>query len=152
MNQRIPADNSRRIHLHGVGDVARPVDIDSSITGFKFLKSLRIYCFLPDQVIDGEAEEDEVCIVFMSGEATMEVSGEHTYQWHLQGRTSVFGNAPHVVYLPPHHSYRLTSHTKTEVAYARARERDVSGPVASFRRHTRRATGRQQYPNTSWSR
>lgn len=120
MNQVIAADAARRIHLHGVGEVARPVDIDSSVTGFRHLKSLRIYHFLPGQVINGEAEGDEVCIVLMKGDITMEVQGRSTHTWHLQGRTNVFTAAPHVVYLPPHHSYRLTPQSEAEVAYARA--------------------------------
>ena len=47
--------------------VQRPVDIDRSQTGFANLRSLRIYRFDKDSVIDGHAEEDEVLIVMMAG-------------------------------------------------------------------------------------
>ena len=117
---KLPANNQNLIHLHGVGDVARPVDIDQSVTGFDYLKSLRIYRFETGQVIDGEAEGDEVCIVFMSGNATMEVMGAETHRWEIKGRTNPFETAPHVVYLPPGYSYRLTPKGTAEVAYARS--------------------------------
>ena len=120
MNRKLPADPARRIHLHGVGEVSRPVDIDASVTGFHHLKSLRIYHFLPGQVIDGEAEGDEVCIVFLTGDLTMEVGGPASHRWTLEGRQSVFAGPPHVLYLPPHYSYRLAPHTACEVAYARS--------------------------------
>lgn len=123
MNLKIPADDARRINLHGVGDVVRPVDIDTGVTRFEQLTSLRIYRFLAGQVIDGEAEGDEVCIVFLSGDVTMEVRGKTTHRWTFEGRKDVFEEAPHAVYLPPRHSYRLTSRGDAEVAYARSSAR-----------------------------
>lgn len=117
---KIAANDRNLVHLHGVGDVVRPVDIDQNVTGFRHLKSLRIYRFEAGQVIDGEAEEDEVCIVFMMGDVTIEVMGEHDHKWDIAGRTNPFKAAPHVVYLPPHYSYRLTPKTTAEIAYARS--------------------------------
>jgi 5-deoxy-glucuronate isomerase len=121
MNKKIPSDYNRFITLEGVGEVSRPVDINQSITGFSQLVSLRIYKFLPGQVINGEAEEDEVCIVFLSGDVTMEVIGKENHSWTFQGRKNVFDGLPYVVYLPPHYHYKLSPHTDAEVAYARAK-------------------------------
>jgi 5-deoxy-D-glucuronate isomerase len=121
MNRKISSDPNRKIRLEGVGEVSRPVDIDQSVTGFSQLVSLRIYKFLPEQIINGEAEEDEVCIVFLSGNVTMEVTGKENHAWTIQGRKDVFDGLPHVVYLPPHYHYKLSPHTDAEVAYARAK-------------------------------
>lgn len=121
MNKKIPSDHNRFIRLEGVGEVPRPVDIDQGVTGFSQLVSLRIYKFLPGQVINGEAEDDEVCIVFLSGDVTMEVTGKENHSWTIQGRKNVFDGLPYVVYLPPHYHYKLSPHTDAEVAYARAK-------------------------------
>lgn len=119
--KKIPSDYNRFITLEGVGEVSRPVDINQSVTDFSQLVSLRIYKFLQGQVINGEAEEDEVCIVFLSGDVTMEVSGKENHTWTFQGRKNVFDGLPYVVYLPPHYHYKLSPHTDAEVAYARAK-------------------------------
>ena len=121
MNKKIPSDYNRFINLEGVGDVSRPVDINQTNTGFSELVSLRIYKFLSGQVINGEAEDDEVCIVFLSGDVTMEVSGKENHSWTFQGRKNVFDGLPYVVYLPPHYHYKLSPHSDAEVAYARAK-------------------------------
>jgi 5-deoxy-glucuronate isomerase len=121
MNKKIPSDYNRFIMLEGVGEVSRPVDIDQSVTGFSQLVSLRIYKFLEGQVINGEAEEDEVCIVFLRGDVTMEVTGKENYSWTFQGRKNVFDGLPYVVYLPPHYHYKLSPHSDAEVAYARTK-------------------------------
>lgn len=121
--KRILSDYNRFVNLEGVGEVSRPVDIDQSVTGFSDLVSLRIYKFLSGQIINGEAEDDEVCIVFLSGDVTMEVTGKENHTWVIQGRKTVFDSLPHVVYLPPHYHYKLSPHTDAEVAYARAKAR-----------------------------
>jgi 5-deoxy-D-glucuronate isomerase len=119
--KKIPSDYNRFVKLEGVGEVSRPVDIDQGVTGFSDLVSLRIYKFLERQVINGEAEEDEVCIVFLGGDVTIEVTGEENHTWTFQGRKRAFDGLPHVVYLPPHYHYKLSPHTDAEVAYARAK-------------------------------
>lgn len=116
----IKADHDRRIPIHGVpGPVSRPVDIDQSITGFRDLRSLRIYRFDEGSVIDGDAEQDEVFVVVLAGSVEFTVSGTQSDHFEL----SAAGGLPArgcVAYLPPRHTYRLRSHTESEVAYARA--------------------------------
>lgn len=114
------ADHQRRIALHGVADpVPRPVDIDQSVTGFKDLRSLRIYRFEEGSVIDGDAEEDEVFVVVLAGSVQFTVSGAHPDHFELSAAGAEPARAC-VAYLPPRHTYRLKSHTGSEVAYARA--------------------------------
>ncbi len=75
----IKADPNRRVEIAGLPVAPRrPVDIDKSHTGFARLRSLRIYRFDVDSVIDGEAEEDEVLIVVMAGSIELTMSGGHS--------------------------------------------------------------------------
>ena len=116
----VRADHHRRIEIHDVeGLVNRPVDIDQSITGFRDLRSLRIYRFDAGSVIEGDAEQDEVFVVALAGSLELRVRGPHPGHFELSGAGSG-GQRGCVVYLPPHHAYSLRSRTATEVAYARA--------------------------------
>ena len=112
--QIIEADPARMIDLPGIGLCPRPVDIDQSVTGFKALKSLRIYRFSAGSVVHGNSEGDEVFIVPLNGEVTMEIIGAHPL-------TAILGQgAARALYMAPDHSYRLAPKTETLVAYARA--------------------------------
>lgn len=116
----IKADHDRRIPIHGAqGPVSRPVDIDQSITGFRDLRSLRIYRFDEGSVIDGDAEQDEVFVVVLAGSIEFTVRGTHPDHFELAAAGGVPARGC-VAYLPPRHTYRLKSHTGSEVAYARA--------------------------------
>ncbi len=121
MSVKFPDDPTNLIELPGVGKVPRPTDIDQSRTGYKKLVSLRIYDFSAGQTIHGEAEGDEVIIVFLQGRLTVAVSGKQTETWEIRGRPDVFGGPVQAVYLPPGYAYRLEPHTDAQVAYARAR-------------------------------
>ncbi len=119
--QRFPADPARRVELEGVGEVPRPTDVDADATGFTRLRSLRVYAFSAGQVIRGEAEDDEVCVVAVSGRVSLEVTGPASASFSGEGRASPFRGDPLAIYLPPGHGYVLTVHEDAEVAYARAR-------------------------------
>lgn len=120
--QIIEKDDSRRIDLPGVGPCPRPVDIDQSVTGFTTLKSLRIYKFAPDAVIEGESEIDEVFVVPVSGQISLEISGIHPC-------TATLGEGGDAaLYMTPLHAYQLTPQSATEVAYVRA---EAKGDVPS---------------------
>lgn len=112
--QVINADPKRMIDLPGVGPCPRPVDIHQGITGFKTLKSLRIYRFQPGAVIDGESEGDEVWIVPLEGQVALAISGPHPLQ------ATLAANASGALYMTPNHAYRLTPDSAATVAYARS--------------------------------
>ena len=120
----LKADDQRRVEIPGVSDpVRRPVDIDTTQTAFTNLRSLRIYCFDADSVINGHAEEDEVLIVVVAGsveltmsESDMQVSSRPL----LLSAASDSQSDPCAAYLPPHAAYRLIPRGNAEVAYARA--------------------------------
>jgi KduI/IolB family len=120
----IRADHQRRIEIAGVPEpVQRPVDIDRSQTGFANLRSLRIYRFDKDSVVNGHAEEDEVLIVMMAGSVELSMmeqkSGDSPRPLTLSA-ASDSQDDPCVAYLPPHGGYRLVARSDAEVAYARA--------------------------------
>ena len=81
--QQFASDFSRRIDLEGVGPAPRPVDIDQKQTGFKTLKSLRIYRFQPGPPILGESEVDEVFILPLTGEIQMAIFGRDAFQGQI---------------------------------------------------------------------
>lgn len=114
--QIIDADESRMIDLPGVGPCPRPVDIDQRLTGFKRLKSLRIYRFQPGPAINGDSEGDEVLILPLTGAVEMEITGAHPFR----GRLAAEGPL-RALYMTPNHAYRLTAIGPVFVAYARAR-------------------------------
>ena len=120
----IKADHDRRLVIPGVpGEAKRPVDIDVSVTGFKVLRTLRIYQFDAQAVVDGHAEEDEVYVVVLSGSIDLKISEDGSegamLSYHLDADTEADSDG-FVAYLPPRSAYRLTPLTATDVAYARA--------------------------------
>ncbi|UPH72239.1 hypothetical protein LGT41_0005330 [Abyssibius alkaniclasticus] len=119
----IDADPTRMIDLPGVGPCPRPVDIDQSVTGFKRLKSLRIYSFQPEVTIEGESEGDEVFVLPLGGTVAMEIAGEHPLSAHL----SDMGDC--ALYMMPDHAYTLRPQSHVRVAYARAA---ASGRIPSY--------------------
>lgn len=121
MSRVVRPDPSRTIQLDGVGDVSRPVEVGRDATGLDHL-SMRAYDFRAGQVIDGEAEGDEVVIVLLSGCVEIQIVGtdvDETYE--LAGRESPFEAPPHTVYLPPHHRYQLRMDRDATVSYSRVK-------------------------------
>jgi len=110
-------DFARRIDLAGAGPCSRPVDIDSASTGFAKLVALRVYSFARGATINGEAEDDEVFIVAMRGEADITISQDgHAADTFPLRRNGGLRAA----YMPPNSAYRLTAVTDCDIAYARA--------------------------------
>lgn len=112
--QIIDADRHRMIDLPGVGPCPRPVDIDTGVTGFKALKSLRIYRFDAGSRIAGESEEDEVWVIPLDGRIAISITGAHPLSADLAPA------GPPALYMAPHHAYLLTPAATGHVAYARA--------------------------------
>lgn len=120
----IEPDFDRMVDLPGLGPTPRPVDVDQAATGFSDLRSLRVYDFAADAVVEGEAEEDEVLVVLLGGAATLAVSGLYEAEFTLQA------DGDWAVYLPPRHGYRLSPIAQATIAYARARPSTAFAPRA----------------------
>ncbi len=108
----IRPDEGNMIELPGVGPCPRPVDIDQGVTGFKRLKSLRVYRFAPGRVIEGESEIDEVWITPITGTVRIDIAGAHPIGADLATGAQL--------YMTPYHAYRLAPSSPALVAYARA--------------------------------
>jgi hypothetical protein len=140
--QVIDADEHRLIDLPGVGPCPRPVGIDQAVTGFRRLKSLRIYRFQPGPPIHGDSEVDEVLILPLAGSFQMQITGAHPLQALVSAQGPLRG-----LYMTPDHSYLLTPQSPVLVAYARAQAAgrvpvqafatDESGEVAEHLRFHR---------------
>jgi 5-deoxy-glucuronate isomerase len=68
-------------------------------------------------VSEGESGANELCLVFMGGDAEMRAAGR---SWRIEGRRDVFGGLPHAVYLPPGERFELRAQGPLEVAFAAA--------------------------------
>jgi hypothetical protein len=130
----IKANQDRTVNIPGVANpVPRPVDIDSSTTGFKSLRTLRIYRFNQGSVIEGHAEEDEVFVIVLAGavELTIIVDPATESPVYLSA-PSESGIAACAAYLPPQAAYRLTAQSDADVAYVRATPDGVRSPGIFF--------------------
>ena len=128
----IKADHDRRLEIPGVpGLVRRPVDIDQSRTGFTALRTLRIYRFDAESVINGHAEEDEVFIVVIAGSVELTMSSDNWPDSQRMFTLEAPGNSPNAAcaaYLPPHAAYQLIPRSEADIAYARATPVDGRPP------------------------
>ncbi|MBV8740679.1 MAG: 5-deoxy-glucuronate isomerase [Sinobacteraceae bacterium] len=130
----IRPDARRTISLPGVAQpVPRPVDIDNAQTGFRILRTLRIYRFQPGTQIEGHAEEDEVFIVVLQGEIELEMRahGSADCRTTLAAPAHAPDGIACAAYLPLRGEYLLTAQTDADVAYARATPKEAR-PAASF--------------------
>ncbi len=120
----IKAEHDRLIAIEGVPNpVKQPVSIDKSQTGFATLRSLRIYRFEADSVVDGHAEEDEVFMVVLAGTVELTLIDSNPADIPRPIIVSAVGDSPGhpcAAYLPPHAAYQLVPRTRADVAYARA--------------------------------
>ncbi len=149
MSVHVRPDPARRIDLPGVGPVPRPLEVGHDVSGLRDV-SLRTYRFAAGNVIDGEAEDDEVLILVLSGlvaiDAVEAATGERR-SWGPFGRSSPAAGSPEGIYLPPRHSYRLTVHEDAAIAYARAA---AAGRLRATRLSWRRSEGRAGEPGPSF--
>lgn len=73
------------------------VDVTPESAGWKYL-SFCLMRYGKGQESTGNTQGNEVCLVFLYGDATVEAGGE---RWLIEGRRSVFKGMAHSVYLPP---------------------------------------------------
>lgn len=94
----------------------RTLAVTPEIAGWAGL-TFRTYLFRAGHPVDGESVGDEVLTIFLYGSATIRVGDR---EWEVVGGIDGSPGRPHMVYMPPRHTYLLTPHTDCEVAYARA--------------------------------
>ena len=120
VQHKVSSDWDARVYFEGAGEVERRLEVTPAIAGWELL-SFRSYTFRAGLVMDGESADDEMCMVLLSGSLTMEVAGDGwSDAWVCEGRLNPFEGFPHVVYLPPRHTYRMTVHTDADCCYGRA--------------------------------
>ena len=102
----------------------RRLAVTPEIAGWPHL-TFRTYGFPQGHPIDGESVDDEVCMIFLAGSATVTVGAQ---TWSVNRDADVFTGPPQCIYLPPHHNYLLTPLSDCEVAYARWPARGVFAP------------------------
>ncbi len=92
------------------------VEVTAERAGWRFLEFC-VMAYGAGQAVTGKTEGDEVCMVFLSGDAVVEAAGE---RWTVHGRRGVFAGLPHALYLPPDQTYTLKPTTPVEIAFGRA--------------------------------
>jgi 5-deoxy-glucuronate isomerase len=75
--------------------------------------TFQVHAMTSGQHYKGESLGREVCLVFLSGDADVNVNGE---SWSFEGRRGVFEGLPYAVYVPPDHAYEVTARSELEVA------------------------------------
>lgn len=116
MIHKVSSDYTARITIPGAGEVERRLQVTPEIALWEYLY-FRTYTYRTGMVIDGESAGEEMVMVLLSGRVIMEVESQ---RWALDGRSSVFEGAPHIIYLPPGRSYRMTVLADSDCAYSRA--------------------------------
>ena len=100
-------------HKIGLGN---GVHITPQRAGWKSLE-FGVQRYAAGKGIAHETGGSELCIVFLSGDATVEAAGN---EWRVEGRRDVFAGLPYAVYVPPGERFELNPETDIEVALASA--------------------------------
>lgn len=117
---KVASDWEARVTFGEAGAFERRLEVTPALMDWSYL-SFRTYTFRSGESLPGESAEDEMAMVLLSGALTMEIAGPGgSERWELRSRDDVFSGAPAALYLPPHHTYRMTVHTDSDCAYGRA--------------------------------
>ena len=106
MEHKIPAENGQGRNVHITPDRA----------GWRSLE-FGVQSYPAGKVAAGETGGSEMCMVFLSGDATVRAAGN---EWRIEGRRDVFAGLPHAVYLPPGEKFELDAGSQVEVGFAAA--------------------------------
>jgi hypothetical protein len=112
---RIASDPTRRLLIDGAGLVERPLEVTPELTGWA-APTARAYTYRAGQVIDGEAEADEMVMLLLRGDVELRADGVE----RRCARADPFADAPVVLYLPPGGAYRASVRADSHVLYCRA--------------------------------
>jgi hypothetical protein len=113
---KVVADPARRLFFEGIGEVERPLEVTPEVTGWP-APSARAYQYRTGQVVDGDAEGDEMVMVLIEGELALRATG---LEERVCARRDPLTDAATVLYLPPGASYRAEVRHDARVLYCRA--------------------------------
>jgi 5-deoxy-D-glucuronate isomerase len=113
---KVAADPARRLTFAGIGEVERPLEVAREQTGWD-APTARAYQYRAGQVIDGDAEGDEMVMVLIDGELALSATG---LEERVAGRHDPLADAATILYLPPGASYRAEIRRDARVLYCRA--------------------------------
>lgn len=97
-------------------DNSLQADITPTAAGWRYL-GFQARSVPAEQSFAGESQDNELCLVFLSGDATVEVGGN---TWTIKGRRDVFDGLPYAVYIPPDQRHQVTAHSPLELGIGSA--------------------------------
>ncbi len=102
-------------HVRPAAGSGTLIDATPASVGWQFL-SFRVVSLAPGELFAADTAGSEVAIVPIGGSGSFEFAGSS----HSVGRTDVFSQRPHVLYLPPRTPYQVRAATRFEVAIGSA--------------------------------
>ena len=118
-NSSKPVDNpgdSTEYVVHADTNSTLQTEITPLRAGWNLL-GFQVYALAAGEIIEANSGGNELCLVFLSGDATVKVGGE---TWQIRGRRGVFAGLPYSVYLPPNTSYSVQAEGRLELAIGSA--------------------------------
>ncbi len=91
--------------VHADRDNPLQTDITPEGAGWRML-GFQVRALAAGEALIAQSEGNELCLVFLGGDASVNVGGE---TWQIRGRRGVFAGLPYAVYLPPGVSYTVQS-------------------------------------------
>lgn len=89
--------------VHADRDNPLQTDITPERAGWRRL-GFQVRALTAGEAVSAQSEGNELCLVFLEGDASVNVGGE---TWQIRGRRGVFAGLPYAVYLPPGVSYTV---------------------------------------------
>jgi 5-deoxy-glucuronate isomerase len=103
-------------HLRG-DETGVIVEITPEAAGWEFI-TFRVRQLAAGDTWHGRTDEEEVCVVLLSG--TARVSWGNGHRDTLGPRADVFGSYPHAMYVPSGHAFHVEARQRCELAECRA--------------------------------
>ena len=103
-------------HIVHAGGGALPTEVTPERAGWKLL-GFQARVLGAGETLTLESRGNELCLIFLSGDATVKVGGE---TWRVEGRKGVFAGLPYSVYVPPDSMVTVQAEGGLEVAVGSA--------------------------------